>query len=138
MQKRLSLTDTRLTFPRRGVLSMELVLTLPILGILLFGIFEFSLLFFAQGSVAEASRLGARRATLQGAVDEDIHRDVQAALGRLYSAAEVNVSGAAYTGEPVSVAVAVPMAAVSPDLLWPIGFSLEGRYLTSQTRMVKE
>mgnify|MGYP003350373201 CR=1 FL=1 len=47
---------------RSGVLSMELVLTLPILLILLFGLLEFSLLFFARGDVVDASRAGGRAA----------------------------------------------------------------------------
>ncbi|MGE0376457.1 MAG: TadE family protein [Planctomycetaceae bacterium] len=118
---------------------MELVLTLPILGILLMGILEFTMLFFAQGTVAEASRLGARRATMQGVSEEDVQEQVRYALGRhLSAAADVQVRGADVSGEPVAVAVAVSMSAASPDLLWPIGFRLEGRTLVSQTRMVKE
>ncbi len=47
---------------RRGLLSMELVLTLPILGILLLGMFEFSMLFFARGpSSTPAGRGPGRR-----------------------------------------------------------------------------
>jgi len=42
------------------------------------------------------------------------------------------------SGDVVSVAVAVPMRAASPDLLWPIGFSLQGRELYSETRMLRE
>ena len=118
---------------------MELVLTLPILGMLLMGIVEFTMLFFAQGSVAEASRLGARRATMQGVVEEDVQQQVRFALGRhLARSARINVTNTEHSGEPVAVAVAVPMSAASPDLLWPIGFSLEGRSLVSQTRMLKE
>ena len=43
---------------RRGVLSMELVLTLPIVGVVLLALFEFTLLFYARGLVVEASRAG--------------------------------------------------------------------------------
>lgn len=124
---------------RNGVLSMELVMTLPIVMVLLMGILEFTMLFFAQGSVTEASRLGARRATMQGVVEEDIHDDIKRALGRsLYPHAEVSLNDSDYSGDPVAVAVRVPMTAASPNLLWPIGFDLEGRYLTAQSRMVKE
>ena len=51
---------------RRGSLTMELVLVLPILGILLLGLFEYSLLFFARGEVVDASRTGARIASVTG------------------------------------------------------------------------
>lgn len=138
MQTRHCLTESRRD-RRRGVLSMELVLTLPILGILLMGVLEFTMLFFAQGTVAEASRLGARRATMHGASVQDVEEQVRYALGRpLASSAEIRVAGADGSGEPVAVSVAVPMAAASPDLLWPIGFGLEGRFLIAQTRMVRE
>ncbi|MBX3440529.1 MAG: pilus assembly protein [Planctomycetaceae bacterium] len=138
MQTR-SLTTSLRHGRRRGILSMELVLTLPILGILLLGILEFTMLFFAQGTVAEASRLGARRATMQGATDGDVEEQVQFALGpRLSSSAEIRVQGAQFSGEPVIVAVAVPMTAASPDLLWPIGFGLQGQFLVSEARMAKE
>ncbi len=114
-------------------------MTLPIVLLLLMGILEFTMLFFAQGSVTEASRLGARRATMQGVVEEDIHDDVKRALGRsLYPYAEVSLQDSDYSGDPVAVRVRVPMAAASPNLLWPIGFDLKGRYLTSQSQMVKE
>lgn len=118
---------------------MELVLTLPIVMVLLMGILEFTMLFFAQGSVTEASRLGARRATMQGVVEEDIHEDIQRALGRtLYPYAEIQLTDAEHSGDPVAVAVRVPMRAASPNLLWPIGFDLNGRYLIAQSHMVKE
>jgi hypothetical protein len=118
---------------------MELVMTLPVLGILLLGILEFTLLFFARGTVVEASRLGARRATLPGVTTEEIYHDVQLALGpRMAPVAEIDVQDAARSGEPVAVAVRVPMAAASPDLLWPVGFGLEGKHLLCTTHMVKE
>jgi Flp pilus assembly protein TadG len=50
--------------PRVGFLSMELVFTLPILMVVLLGLFEFSMLFFARGMVVEAARVGARKASL--------------------------------------------------------------------------
>lgn len=139
MQTSKQITRSSLKRRRRGVLSMELVLTLPILGLLLMGMFEFAMLFFAQGTVAEASRLGARRATMQGVTEEDIDQQVRYALGRRFAAvADIRVTGGNDSGEPVAVAVAVPMSAASPDLLWPTGFSLQGRNLVSQTRMIKE
>ena len=118
---------------------MELVLVLPILGTLLFGLLEFSLLFFARGEVVAASRAGARCAALAGTTDLDVEAEVLACLSpRLRSECQVVVEAGDYTGDPVIVAVRVPMSAASPDLLWPIGFSLEGQDLYCQTRMTKE
>ena len=124
---------------RRGSLSMELVLVLPILGILLMGLFEFSLLFFARSEVVDASRAGARKATLPGTTLADVELEVLQTLSpRLRDAAQVGIESGAYSGDPVIVAVRVPMSAASPDLLWPIGFGLQNNDLVCETRMVKE
>ncbi len=118
---------------------MELVLVLPILLMLLLGMFEFSLLFFARGDVVDASRAGARRAAMPGVSEQEVREDVLSSLPEsLRMAAEVSVQGGAYTGDPVLVTVRVPMQAAAPDLLWPIGFGLQGRTLLSETWMVKE
>ncbi len=59
---------------------MELVLTLPILLVLLLGLFEFTMLFYSRGLVVEASRAAARKASLPGATDEDIKAEVRRVL----------------------------------------------------------
>ena len=118
---------------------MELVLTLPILGVVLFGLFEFSLLFFARGSVIEAGRAGARKATLPGVRRDDVKAEVRRVLTpRLRESARIRIKMGRYSGDPVSVSVAVPMRSASPDLLWPIGYRLRGRFLFSRTRMTRE
>ena len=124
---------------RRGILSAELLLTLPILTILLFGLLEFSLLFFARGDVVEASRAGARAARLYGATEGSIELLVRNSLGgRLAPSARVVADLGTRSGDEVSVAVVVPMAAAAPDLLWIIGYSLKGRDLICETHMAKE
>ncbi len=124
---------------RRGILSAELLLTLPILTVLLFGLLEFSLLFFARGDVVEASRAGARAARLYGATEESVEEEVRFSLGgRLAPHAQVRAELGDKTGDEVRVAVEVPMAVASPDLLWLIGYSLQGRDLLCETRMTKE
>jgi Flp pilus assembly protein TadG len=124
---------------RRGVLSMELVFTLPILGVLVAGLLEFSLVFFARADVVDACRAGARKATLHGATPQDVEAEVRRVLTpRLHAGLTVTAELNARTGEPVTVAVSTPMSAAAPDLLWPIGFSLEGRDLYCETRMAKE
>ena len=124
---------------RNGILSAELLLTLPILTVLLFGLLEFSLLFFARGDVVEASRAGARAARLYGATEESVEAEVRYSLGgRLAPHARVLTDLGHKTGDEVSVAVEVPMATAAPDLLWLIGYSLNGRELLCETRMAKE
>lgn len=132
-------TDSVHRTQRRGILSAELLLTLPILTVLLFGLLEFSLLFFARGDVVEASRAGARAARLYGATIESVEEEVRNSLGgRLSSHARVIANLGTKTGDEVSVAVEVPMAVASPDLLWLIGYSLNDRELICETRMAKE
>lgn len=124
---------------RRGVLTMELVLTLPILGVVLLGLFELTLLFYARGFVVEASRIGARTATLPGATTADVESNVQRILPpRMQTQAQVRVHLGEHAGDVVTVGVEVPMAAAAPDLLWPIGAGLRGRNLYSETHMVRE
>lgn len=124
---------------RRGILSAELLLTLPILAVLLFGLLEFSLLFFARGDVVEASRAGARAARLYGATAESVEEQVRFSLGgRLAPHARVMTSLGSKTGDEVRVSVQVPMAVASPDLLWVIGYSLKSRELVCETHMAKE
>jgi hypothetical protein len=124
---------------RRGVLTMELILTLPILGIILFGIVEFSILFIARGAVVEASRAGARVASLPGAdaavVEDEIRKVIEP---RMQDSLQVEVDLGQNTGDVVSVIVKVAAEEASPDLLWPIGFSLRGEQLIAETRMIRE
>lgn len=124
---------------RRGFLSAELVFTLPILGLLLFGLFEFSMLFFARGQVAEATRVGCRKATLPGVHIADVEEEVTRALpARLRRSARVRVDPGSRSGDVVTVSLAVDMRACSPDLLWPIGYSLQNRQIYHTTRMIRE
>lgn len=124
---------------RRGVLSMELVLTLPILGLLLAGLLEFTMLFFARGEIVEASRVAARKATLPGATLEDVEDEVFKVLHpRFHDSVHVDAEFGEKSGDVVAVAVTVDMNAAAPDLLWPIGYSLQGRPLLSETCMIRE
>ncbi len=124
---------------RKAFLSMELVLTLPLLMLVLFAVFEYSMLFFARGGVVEASRIGARTATYPGASLEVIEQSVVQSLGpQLNQNATVFVEPGQFSGDRVVVVVKVPMTDASPDLLWPIGFGLQGRYLIAETVMERE
>jgi hypothetical protein len=123
----------------RGWLSIELVMTLPILMMMLLGIFEFTMLFFARGEIVEAARIGARKATYPGVTEADVEQEVLRVLNpRYFEYTTVETSLGAKSGDVVSVIVKVPMQLASPDLLWPVGFSLKDQYLISETRMVRE
>lgn len=124
---------------RRGVYIPEVALTLPILGVVLMALLEFSLLFFARGDVVEASRAGARRASLPGATLADVEQEIRRVLNpQLSDSMRVDADVDADSGEVVSVVVRVPMTEAAPNLLWPVGFSLTDRYLQSETRMIRE
>lgn len=124
---------------RRGSISMELVFTLPLLLTLLLGIFEFSMLLMARGDVIQASRAGARVASLHGVLEEDVSEEVLRMLGPRYAAgATVQTQLASHSGEEVLVSVRIPMESASPNLLWPIGYNLQGREIIAETRMLKE
>ena len=132
-------SNVRRRHRRTGVLSMELVLTLPIVALLLAGLLEFSMLFFARGEIVEASRVAARKASLPGATLESVEDEVLKVLHpRFHDSLQVDAELGARSGDLVAVAVTVDMSAAAPDLLWAIGYSLRGRPLLSETCMVRE
>jgi len=63
----------RVEVRRAGYLSMELVLTLPILAIVLMALFEFSLLFMGRSLIIESCRAGVRHGTLNGSTPQSKH-----------------------------------------------------------------
>lgn len=118
---------------------MELALTLPLLLLLLLAMLEFAMLFFARGSVLEASRLAARKATFPGATREVVLEEVSKLLSpRLAAHANIITEIGPNSGDVVSVIVTVPMSAAAPNLLWPIGYNLDGQLLIAETRMIRE
>lgn len=124
---------------RKGVLTVELILTLPILLFVLFAVLEFGLLFFARSSVVQASRTAARQAALQGTSEAEIEEQVRAVLSPgLQPGLMVHFAPGERSGEPVSVGVEIPMTNAAPDLLWPIGYSLRGRSLYAETTFIQE
>jgi len=124
---------------RRGMLSMELVLTLPLLFVVLMALFEFMMLFYSRSLIIEATRAGARHASLPGATEATVQAEISRILSpQLQNGIQVGVNLGVYTGDLVVVSVQIPMTSASPDLLWPIGVSLNGRNLYAETCMVRE
>ena len=124
---------------RSGLLSAELVMTLPILAIVLFGLFEFALLFTARGELSEATRVGARKATMPGVTYDLVEEEIRRVLSpRLQRTMEVSIDQGQRSGDVVTVAIACDMDSASPDLLWPIGYSLKNRKIYEVTKMIRE
>lgn len=124
---------------RSGSLTMELVLVLPILMFMLLGMFEFAFLFLAQGTLENAAQAGARLATLHGVLEQDVVAEVHRKLTpRLQQSAQVVLQDAEHSGEEVVVLVQVPSSNASPDLLWAVGYSLQGKTIVAEARMTKE
>lgn len=124
---------------RTGFVSLEVILVLPLLLILLLGLLQFSLLFLARGQVIDAAHAGVRLAALHGVEIWEIEEEVRHSLGsKLANYALVDIFPAEHSGEEVLVEVRVPMAAATPDLLWPIGYSIRNQSLIAHSRMLKE
>lgn len=118
---------------------MELALVLPIFGIVMFALLEFTLLFYARADVVEASRIGARLATLPGVTQQNVEQEVLKILPpQLGQGAVVQADLGKNSGDVVMVAVSIPMTLASPNLLWPVGYNIKGQNLYSETRMIKE
>jgi hypothetical protein len=129
---------------RRGSLTMELLLVLPIVLALLLGTVQFSLLSVARQQVMGASREGARVAARGGSA-ADVEATVRLYLGGgRFSNAEVstNLNAASGlplpSGAPVEVVVRIGATEAVPDLLPFLGFSLSGEHLLGRTVMRKE
>lgn len=116
-----------------------MLMVLPILFTVLLAVFEFGILFFARSSVVQACRVAARRASL-GITDQAEIEDV---VRRVLSP-NLQVNHTVYfipaerAGEITTVGLQVPMETAAPDLLWPVGFSLKGRFLIEETSVIRE
>lgn len=123
---------------RKGVLSIELLLLLPIVIILLVAFYELTRLETVKQQLAVASAQGARVAA-QGGLEPDIKAAVLKSLPRnVLQQAGIEARAGTHTGDPVVVEVSIPAKKVVPDLLRFIGFSLHGRTLKRQTILRRE
>lgn len=115
---------------RRGFLSLEILLSLPVVALLLVGLFEFSCLSCGYGSVARASQAGARIAARPGTSVAEVSTAVEQSLGESLAAdAEIRCEPADAQAVGIVCRVRVPMTACAPNLLWLVGFDLQGRFI---------
>lgn len=116
---------------RRGALTVELVLTLPILLAVLVATILFGQWMMSQQAIQAAASVGAREATLPGATETRVQEVVEAAVdgwrfdGHL-DPVEITIDGtpaasgdlaAAPTGAVIEVRVSVDANKAVPDLL---------------------
>jgi Flp pilus assembly protein TadG len=120
--------------------SVELLLIVPIVLILVFGMVEYGMILAIDQQLALASREGARVAAQGGSAAE-----VQAAAlvvlgaGSVANNAVVTSQLSDVSGSQVSVDVAIPDASTAvPDLLAIIGLSLKNMTLDANAVMRRE
>jgi Flp pilus assembly protein TadG len=142
----------RTALARRGVLTVELMLTLPILLLVVLATIEFGILLVSTQAVNAAAAVGAREATLPSATPESVAAAVEKALHgwKFLSSLDpikIEVNGEpeatipladATTGDSVAVTVCVNSAAAAPNLLKFIGLTLDGQKTCSTIVMRKE
>lgn len=134
------------THPRRtgAVLTAELLFVLPIFGTMLAGMVELGLLVQGRNVVQLAAIEGARAASLHYPDPDQRNQAILAAVRQVLGkqewkdAAVVLFAGSDVSGEPVTVIVQLPMHKVAPDLLGPLGISIQGRLLVAQATMTKQ
>lgn len=129
---------------RKGIISLELLMVLPILLIIILAMVEFSMIFVARQQLTAASREGARVASIGGSAIE-IENAVKVFLGTgtLSQATVTSVitdtkGNPLPSGEPVQVVVSLPTSLAVPNLLAPFGFSIANDIIHARTIMRKE
>lgn len=161
--KKLNVSQNRSTPLRRrpgsrrrrigGVLTAELIITMPIVVGLIFAVVEVGMILVAQQQIENAARIGCRVGTLPaeqpaapippGELSEHeqaVRNAVIATLAndRLIGAVEVDFVPGQDTGDLVKVEITLPMEKAAPDMLAFLGFSLEGHSLTAKCVMRRE
>lgn len=105
---------------RRGMVTVEAAMLLPIFLLLLMGLMDMARLFWTQGVVRDAAFEGARMAVLAETSLEQIRHVVERELssGGINQASSVEV-GAREPSRPVDVTVSVPFEFLILDNLIP-------------------
>lgn len=126
---------------RRGaVLSMELLLVLPVVLTVLFGLIEFSMVWTGAQRVQDAAKAGCRIASLPGSDELAVRHAVEQVLQKdaLIETYELQIEGGEFSGDEVAVRLRVPMDAAAPNLLMMLGYNLEDRHLKGLAVMRRE
>lgn len=127
-----------------GVLTAELIITMPIVIGLIFAMIEIGMILVAQQQIENAARVGCRVGTLPAddpvAQADSVQDTVVNILSnnRLICAVNVEFTPGFETGDTVKVHISLPMEAAAPDMLAFLGFTLEGRELIAECVMRRE
>ena len=82
----------RPTTERDGATAVEVALTLPIFGILLAGLMEFSHYFMVVHTLNAAARKGAHYGSYQGITNAQVTSQVQTTVGAAFAATKATIS----------------------------------------------
>lgn len=126
------------------MLTLELFLALPIVGLLACALLQFAMVMLASSAVSAAAASGHREATTVGATIADVETAVARSLAGWRFGAKATVQAVAYdadgatwpfaqarSGDVVKVTVSVPAASAAPDVLRVIGISLVNQQISS-------
>lgn len=136
---------------RRGMFSVELLATLPIVALVAFAMFELGLLLAATHRIQSAAAAAGREASMPGATLLSVRTAAMNALGDAKFADQCHISAKfgdpvlldlplddARTGDLIHVQIELQANAASPDLLQIVGWSLKNRLLTSSLVVRRE
>jgi TadE-like protein len=125
---------------RRGASAVEFAIVAPVFLILLFGIIEFGRVMMVQQILVNASRAGAREASLPDSSVNSVRSIVTKSLQQASIVIAENQIGVspdpalAFDNEEIRVTVEVPYA----DIGWIPGVHLKGVQLRASTSMRAE
>lgn len=125
-----------LLHPRRGVITIEMILLSPILLISVIGIFEMGNLVASTNQVELSARNGALVASAAASFS-----GVEAAVNETLLLAGIATTDVSVTTSPtspttsVTVTVQVPLQNTCPDFLKTFGFSLSGKTVVATVTM---
>ncbi|REK27126.1 MAG: hypothetical protein DWQ42_07410 [Planctomycetota bacterium] len=139
---------------RRGVMSFELLLAIPVLLIVLIAGIEISQMLMAHQAIAAAAASGAREASMPGATETSVRAAVRRSVeGWRFEPAladeditikamsldgmDIPLASAA-SGDVVTVSIEIEVTDAVPDMLPSLGFSLAQRTLTAAAVLRKE
>lgn len=123
---------------RRGMLTLELVLVLPILLIVVLAIVQFAGLLLASQALHAAASVAAREASIPGATAAGVAGSVERSLAGWRFAGFVDPvrivptePDLAASGDPITVTVSVDSVRAVPNLLGVFGVRLGNPKLTA-------
>lgn len=123
---------------RRGMLTLELVLVLPILLVVVLAIVQFASLLLASQALHAAASVAAREASIPGTTAARVAGSVERSLAGWRFAGFVDPvrivpaePDLAASGDPIAVTVSVDSARAVPNLLGVFGVQLGNPKLTA-------